>query len=124
MGFDSSLYNSHQVTILIFLLATVGLIGIYFAVKNIDPTELNIEQIEDSMTGKLVRISGSISNIRKSKSGNSYWTVDDGSNITVPILSNEFKKLTPKRGDMVEIIGLVSKYNEELEIMPKEISIR
>lgn len=121
MRFHINLDKSKQITLLISFLAIVGLAGIYIAVKNIKPIELSIESIEDSMTGRLVKISGNIDNIRKSKSGNSYWTVDDGSNITVPILDSKFKKLTPKRGDFVEVIGLVTKYNEELEVMPKEI---
>jgi RecJ-like exonuclease len=124
MRFDANLDKSKQIILLVLILTIIGLAGIYFAVTNITPIELNIEAIEDSMTGRLVKINGRIDNIRKSRSGNLYWTVNDGSNITVPILNNKFKKLTPKRGDMVEIIGLVTKYNEELEVMPKEIYLR
>lgn len=124
MKLDLSLDKPRQMTLLIFLLAIIGLVGIYFAVRNIQPLELKIEEIEDSMTGRLVKITGTIDNIRKSRTGSLYWTVNDGSNITVPILSNKFKKLTPERGDVVEVIGLVTKYNEELEIMPKEIYLR
>jgi len=113
-----------QITLLIFVLSTIGLLGIYFAVINITPVELRIEEIENSMTGKIVKITGIIGNIRKSKSGNMYWTVDDGSNITVPILDNKFKKLSVKRGEAVEILGLVSEYNGELEVMPKDIRVR
>jgi len=115
--------RSKQITLLILLLAIAGLVVIHFAVMNIKPKELEIGDIQDSMTGRLVKITGEISNIRKSKSGNSYWTVDDGSNITVPILDSKFKKLTPERGDIVEVVGLVTKYKEELEVMPKEIRI-
>jgi len=110
-----------QITLLILVLAVIGLAGIYFAVGSIEPIELKIESIEESMSGRLVRISGKITNIRKSSSGNSYWTVDDGSTITVPILDNRFKSLALKRGDSVEVMGLVTKYKEELEVMPKEI---
>lgn len=124
MGFGIKIDKSNQMMLLILVLAIVGLTGIYFAVGNIKPIELRIEDIEDSMTGRLVKISGRIGNIRKSKAGNLYWTIDDGSNITVPILDNKFKKLTLKRGDVVEIVGLVTKYKEELEIMPKEIYMK
>ena len=110
-----------QITLLILVLAVIGLAGIYFAVGSIEPIELKIESIEESMSGRLVRISGKITNIRKSSSGNSYWTVDDGSTITVPILDNRFKSMILKRGDSVEVMGLVTKYKEELEVMPKEI---
>jgi DNA/RNA endonuclease YhcR with UshA esterase domain len=117
-------FDKHkQTTLLILILAIIGLAGIYFAVIGIEPVEVSIEQIENSMTGRLVKISGAISNIRKSKTGNLYWSVDDGSsgNITVPLLDNKFKKLTARSGDAVEIIGLVSEYKGEMEIMPKEI---
>ena len=113
-----------QITFLVFILAVIGLVGIYFAVMNIKPIELKIESIEDSMNGRLVKISGRIDNIRKSRTGNFYWTVNDGNNITVPILDNKFKSLDVKSGDMIEIIGLVTEYNGELEVMPKEIYAR
>jgi len=113
-----------QITFLVFILAVIGLVGIYFAVMNIKPIELKIESIEDSMNGRLVKISGRIDNIKKSRTGNFYWTVNDGSNITVPILDNKFKSLDVKSGDMIEIVGLVTEYNGELEVMPKEIYAR
>jgi exonuclease VII large subunit len=122
--------ESKLITILVLFLAVAGLILTYFAVVSITPIELNIGDIKDSMTGRLVKISGSIDNIRKSSSGNSYWTIKDyrndtdgmgGAGIIVPILDSKFKKIVPKRGDFVEIVGLVTKYKEELEVMPKEI---
>jgi len=113
-----------QITLFILFLSIIGLVAIYYSVINIKPTELKIESIEDSMIDRIVKISGRIDNIRKSKTGNFYWTVNDGTNITVPILDGKFKKLEVKRGDSVEIVGLVTKYNEELEVMPKEIYIR
>ena len=116
--------KQNKITLLILILAVAGLITIYFSVKSIKPSEVKIESIEDSMTDQLVKINGKIDNIRKSKTGNFYWTVNDGNNITVPILDNKFKKLEFKSGDYVEIIGLVSKYNGELEVMPKEIYSR
>lgn len=132
-----------QIILLVFLLSIIGLVGIYFAVENIKPLEVKVESIEEPMIGRLVKISGLIGNIRKSKTGNLYWTVADyetvaeddafggdgyaeSKNITVPILDGKLKKLAAgaKRGDFVEIIGLVTEYNGQLEVMPKEISIR
>jgi DNA/RNA endonuclease YhcR with UshA esterase domain len=118
---DLNFGRSEQIILLVLVLAIIGLVGIYFAVGIIDPIETKIGSIGESMVGRLVKISGKISNIRKSKSGNSYWSVDDGNTITVPILDNRFKSLVLKRGDSVEIMGLVTKYKEELEVMPKEI---
>ncbi len=120
----ASIEKPKQMTILIFILAAVGLIAIYFAVINIKPIELKIASIEDSMVDRLVIINGTIDYIRKSKTNNFYWTVDDGANITVPILDKEFKKLSVKQGDSVGIIGLVTLYNGELEVMPKEIYVK
>jgi RecJ-like exonuclease len=123
MKFNVSLDRSKQITLLILFLTIVGLAGIFFAIGNIKPLELEIGAIEESMEGKLVKISGRIDYIRKSKSGNMYWTVNDGSNITVPILDGKLKKIAAKRGDMVEIVGLVTQYNGEMEVMPKEIFV-
>jgi RecJ-like exonuclease len=116
--------KTNQITLLVLVLSIIGLITIYFAVNNIKPLELKIDSIEDSMDGRLVKISGRIDNIRKSKSGNFYWTVNDGSNITIPILDNKFKKIDVRSGDTVEVLGLVTKYNGEWEVMPKEIYVR
>jgi exonuclease VII large subunit len=124
MEVDIKTDKTKHITLLIFILAVIGLTIIYFAVSSINPIELKIEAIEDSMNGRLVKISGTISNIRKSRAGNLYLTVSDGKDITVPILNGKFKNLAAKRGDAVEIIGLVTKYNEELEVMPKEIYLR
>jgi len=123
MSFSINLDRSKQITFLILLLAVFGLAGIYFAVKNIKPIELEIGAIEDSMEGKIVKIAGRIDYIKKTSSGNMYWTVSDGSNITVPILDSKFKKLSAKRGVNVQIVGLVTKYKGELEVMPKEIQL-
>jgi len=118
-----SLDRSKQTTLLILLLAVAGLAGINFAVKNIKPVELEIGAIEESMEGKLVKIAGRIDYIKKTSSGNLYWTVNDGTNITVPILDGKFKQLPAKRGDTVEVVGLVTKYKGEMEVMPKEIQV-
>ena len=124
MKLDIKIEKSKQITLLVFILSIIGLITIYISVKSVKPVELKINSIEESMNGMLVKINGKIDNIRKSKSGNFYWTVNDGSNITVPILDNKFKNLDVKRGDSVEIVGLVTKYKDELEVMPKEIYSR
>lgn len=121
MKFNMSIEKPSQITLLVLILSVIGLITIYFSVKSVKPVELKINSIEESMDGTLVKINGRIDNIKKSKSGNFYWTVNDGSNITVPILDDKFKKLDLKNGDNVEIIGLVTKYKDQLEIMPKEI---
>jgi len=124
MKLSIKIEKSKQITLLVFILSIIGLITIYISVKSVKPVELKINSIEESMNGMLVKINGKIDNIRKSKSGNFYWTVNDGSNITVPILDNKFKNLDVKRGDSVEIVGLVTKYKDELEVMPKEIYSR
>jgi DNA/RNA endonuclease YhcR with UshA esterase domain len=121
---EISMFSSRYITLLIFILSVIGLVTIYVSVINIKPLELKIESIEDSMIDRVVKIDGKIENIRKSKTGNFYWTVGDGDNITVPILDDKFKKLDVKSGDSVEILGLVTKYNDELEVMPKEIYVK
>ena len=114
----------NYITLCVLALSIIGVVSIYFAVNNMKPLELKINSIEGSMNGRLVKISGRIDNIRKSRSGNFYWTVNDGSNITIPILDDKFKKIDVKSGDSVEVLGLVTKYNNELEVMPKEIYLK
>lgn len=115
--------SQSALTIIILILALGGLTGIYFAVSSLEPAETGISAIEESMIGKLVKITGTIDNIKKTSSNNIYWTVDDGSSITVPLLDSKFKKISAAKGDIVEVVGLVSQYNGELEVMPKEITM-
>jgi DNA/RNA endonuclease YhcR with UshA esterase domain len=126
ININININRSVQITILVLALALLGLAGIYFAVINLEPTEMSIAAIEEGMTGKLVKVAGTIDNIRKTSSNNIYWTVSDGSSaagMTVPLLDAKFKKIPAMKGDSVEITGLVSDYKGELEIMPKEINV-
>jgi len=115
--------RSEIVTLAIAFLAVSGLLGVYFSARNMEPLDIGIGSISGSMAGKIVRISGVIDKVRKSASNNIYWTVDDGSGITVPLLESKFKNMPVQAGDSVEIVGVVSQYNGEMEVMPKEINV-
>jgi len=120
-----TVFQEKYLIVLIFILTVAGLSITYYAVSTIDPIEIKISEITESLKGNLVRISGTIKTVKHTTSGNTYLTVDDGGNeITVPLLgklSQQFSNI--KKDQFVNITGIVSEYNGQLEIMPKNIEV-
>lgn len=110
----------------LLILVAFGLSLIYYSVSLTESAETEIQNIENFPKGSLVKISGEITKLSKSKTGNIYWTVEDGTgSITVPLLGNiadDYQSIS--KNSLVTITGLVSEYNSELEIMPKEIEVQ
>jgi len=110
----------------LLILIAFGLGLIYYSVSLTESAETEIQNLENFPKGSLVKISGEISKLSKSKSGNIYWTVDDGTgSITVPLLGSIADDYaTISKNSLVTVTGLISEYNDELEVMPKEIEVQ
>lgn len=108
------------------ILVAFGLGLIYYSVSLTESAETEIQNLENFPQGSLVKISGEISQLSKSKAGNIYWTLDDGTGkITVPLLGNIASDYADiSKNSLVTVTGLVSEYNGELEVMPKEIEVK
>jgi DNA/RNA endonuclease YhcR with UshA esterase domain len=108
------------------ILVIVGLGLVYYSVSLTESAETQIVNLENFPKGSLVKISGEISKLSKSKAGNIYWTLDDGTGtITVPLFGSiavDYSSIT--KNSLVTVTGLVSEYNGELEITPKEIEVQ
>jgi len=106
-------------------LIAVGLGLIYYSVALTESAKTEIGNLENFPQGSLVKISGEITKISKSKTGNVYWTVDDGTGIiVVPFLgsiADAYRNV--EKNSLVSVSGLVSEYNGELEITPKEVVV-
>lgn len=119
------MFQEKYLIALIFLLTISGLLITYYAISNVDPKEMKISDINESAKGNLVTITGNIKTIKQSKSGNVYLTVDDGTDkITVPLLGALPQKFPDiKKDQLVRITGIVSEYNGQPEVMPKDIEV-
>jgi DNA/RNA endonuclease YhcR with UshA esterase domain len=110
----------------LLILVAFGLGLIYYSVSLTESAETEIINLENFPKGSLVKISGEISKLSKSKTGNIYWTVDDGTaSITVPLLgsiADDYRNIA--KNSLVAVTGLISEYNGELEVMPKEIEVQ
>jgi RecJ-like exonuclease len=119
------MFRENTIILALLILTFTGLGLIYYSVLLTESAETEIANIGNFPKGSLVKVSGEISQLSKSKSGNIYWTVEDGTgSITIPLLGSIANAYTSiSKNSFVTVTGLVSEYNNELEIMPKEIEV-
>jgi DNA/RNA endonuclease YhcR with UshA esterase domain len=119
------MFKENAVIFALLILTVAGLSLIYYSVSLTESAQTEIANLENFPKGALVKISGEISKLSKSKTGNIYWTVEDGTgSITIPLLGNiadDYSSIS--KNSLVTVTGLVSEYNNELEIMPKDIEV-
>lgn len=81
----------------------------------IDPETVPISQIGENLEGRYVKIDGNIT----STSGSTFYVSDGNNQIKIQIDSDtKIKKPKMKKGDSVEISGIVSQYKESYRILP------
>jgi DNA/RNA endonuclease YhcR with UshA esterase domain len=113
-----------RLTVMILLLAMIGMAAVYVAAQNIEPQELEVYQVKDAMDGKVVVVTAPLCKIRKMKTGSVFWSIgDEAENVTVPLLDARLRLIPAMEGDIVSVTGLISEYNGEMEIVPKDISV-
>jgi len=119
------MFRENAIIFALLTLTAAGLSLIYYSILLTESAETEIANLENFPKGSLVKIAGEISKLTKSKTGNIYWTVEDGTgSITIPLLgsiADDYNSIS--KNSSVTITGLVSEYNNELEIMPKEIEV-
>jgi DNA/RNA endonuclease YhcR with UshA esterase domain len=109
----------------------LGLILIYIAAINLQPVEIEISKITPELIGRMVLISGKITQKTPNPSGHLFLVIsDDKSKIQVPIfvdLMNDLKKNNITEDDfeinkLIYVNGLVGEYKGELEVLPRKVS--
>ena len=117
--------QEYYIILSLFALVLAGLGFVYYSIELTQSAETHISNLQSFPTGSLVTISGQISKLSKSSSGNIYWTVDDGTGeITVPLLGSmagSYKDI--QKNSFVVVTGLTSEYKNELEVTPKQIEV-
>ena len=104
----------------------VGIIGLIAFTPTIEVKEVDIKDINRGMIDEEVRIDGVISDIAQSKSKTSYFlTINDGeAQIQLIIFESQVGEIQSRnidiedfRGHKVEVVGTVTQYNSEMELI-------
>lgn len=91
----------------------------YVSAENIEPQEVEIEELSSSDTGKIVTVEGEVvsSSFRKN---NLFLTVEDGTGRIKIVMFDATKNI--REGERAVIEGEVTLYRGELEIIADSIS--
>ena len=104
----------------------VGIIGLIAFTPTIEVKEVDIKDINRGMIDEEVRLDGVISDIAQSKSKTSYFlTINDGeAQIQLIIFESQVGEIQSRnidiedfRGHKVEVLGTVTQYNSEMELI-------
>ena len=104
----------------------VGIIGLIAFTPTIEVKEVDIKDINRGMIDEEVRLDGGISDIAQSKSKTSYFlTINDGeAQIQLIIFESQVGEIQSRnidiedfRGHKVEVVGTVTQYNSEMELI-------
>jgi len=118
--------------ILIFLFCSLlGLILIYIAAINLQPTQIELKDITPELVGRSVLTRGKIVYRRTHDAGHLFLTIsDDDTKIAVPLFAgylNTLKEVGLTEDDFYEgveisVSGLVDEYQGQLQIIPRRVS--
>ena len=104
----------------------VGIIGLIAFTPTIEVKEVDIKDINRGMIDEEVRLGGVISDIAQSKSKTSYFlTINDGeAQIQLIIFESQVSEIQSRNIDIedfkdhkVEVVGTVTQYNSEMELI-------
>ena len=104
----------------------IGIIGLIAFTPTIEVKEVDIKDINRGMIDEEVRLDGVISDIAQSKSKTSYFlTINDGeAQIQLIIFESQVGEIQSRnidiedfRGHKVEVVGTVTQYNSEMELI-------
>lgn len=110
--------------------SVAGLIALGFVSASVTSNVVKIQTIMPDSIGLVVKVCGAVTQTYTSKGGHVFLDVeDDSGTINVVVFENMAKGLSIdpyelKLGDHVCVRGEVDMYRNELEIIPKEISLQ
>jgi DNA/RNA endonuclease YhcR with UshA esterase domain len=104
------------------LCSLTGLAALYFSAANSHPAITAIAKLNDDFTGTKVTISGRAIDLRNHVDGHLFLTLkdDSGGSISVPVFASVRSQLNEpvELLDVIQVTGLVKKYQNELEVIP------
>ena len=111
--------NEKSLLKLALIISLVGLVLLFVISKNIEINDTTIEKITNEEIEGDVVIKGIVKEITE-RSGTTFIIITQQSEIEVIVFSND---VNLSKGDNVEIIGSVSEYQNQKEIIADKIEI-
>jgi len=107
----------------ILILSIAGIALLYLSIELNKPVAIDIDEITPEYIGKLVEVVGTVSWVKESN-GNVFFGLKNDGYIKVVVFRNRASALDAysiREGDRLKVIGTVSEYRGEIEIIPKRI---
>jgi DNA/RNA endonuclease YhcR with UshA esterase domain len=118
-----------NILVLICLLTSaIGLALIYIATINLQPTQIELKDVNPELVGRSVFTTGEIVYRRTHDAGHLFLTIsDDDTKIAVPLFAgylNDLKEVGITEDDFqvgteISVSGLVDEYQGQLQIIPR-----
>ncbi|MFQ6087699.1 MAG: exodeoxyribonuclease VII large subunit [Candidatus Methanofastidiosia archaeon] len=98
----------------------LGIVLLYFASQGIKPEKVELSDIDEDYLGEFVEVSGVVFKVRDSKGHLFVWIYDRGY-IEIPLFSSMRGDLQVEIGDFVDVLGVVDRYKDELQIRVSKV---
>lgn len=122
----------NKLTIICLLCSIAGLLLIYIATINTQPTEIPINEITTDLIGRTITTSGYIVYKSSNPAGHVFLTLSDNNKtkIEIPLFAGFMNSLSEvgiteqdfKEGSRVLVSGLVDQYQGQLQVQPRKAS--
>ena len=113
--------NQKQIYKISVFLSIIGLTLMYASSQYLEPEKVDVEDIEESSSGKVLEVEGTALNVTNSGS-NLFMDLKDSSGSILVVQFDSDRSVS--EGDPVSVIGSVELYEGELEIIAREIEIK
>lgn len=112
-----------RVMLVSLVLAVVGIAGLWIVSGQVSPVEFKIEDITADDIGSFARISGNIERLSESEDGYFLTLADGSDSIKAVIWKRNFPDLNLITNQRIEIVGTVSLYRGEIEMIADNTKI-
>ncbi len=117
--------NEKDITNVCLLVALAGIVIIYLADTNLDPTPVTGAEITKALVGEKVLLCGKIISASSSEKGTFFLEIDDGTQTDVVLFQNRATKENIEnieKGKQACITGTVAEYRNKMEIIATKVS--
>ncbi len=109
-----------------FIITIIGIILLFFIVQNIEPEKIMIKDIDESIIGSYVSVSGIVKSVKITE--NVFFSLCDSDSCIKAVVFEKIAKKKPeaynlRNMDKVVLSGRINLYNNELEIIAEDIKI-
>jgi DNA/RNA endonuclease YhcR with UshA esterase domain len=121
--------RQNKLVLICLFSSAAGLVLIYFAAINIQPSIIKMSEIDSQLIGKTVKTTGYIIYKNNHPAGHVFLTIGDGqSKIQVPLFAVFVNSLNEndvsvddfRKGVRISVTGLVDEYKGQLQILPRK----